>query len=92
MEKFELDHVIPKSRGGTGSRKNNILAVCFNCNRTKNDRGLTYLKKKLKIEYFWFECLGLHKGQIKIPDYSIYGITVNKSVFVDPYAWEKEIK
>lgn len=34
---FEVDHVLPKSRGGTDDYSN-LLCACMSCNRSKKDR------------------------------------------------------
>lgn len=86
---FEMDHVIPQSASGTGSRKRNILAACFKCNRRKRDHGLDYLKKRMKIKEFWFEQLTLCKGEISVPVEFGFGIIVSQSVRINPYVWEK---
>jgi len=39
QKSWELDHVIPVSRGGS-SEASNIVVTCFRCNRVKRD--LTY--------------------------------------------------
>jgi len=44
---LELDHIIPKSRGG-GDYYENYQLLCANCNRIKGDRPMEYLR--LKIE------------------------------------------
>ena len=44
-----VDHVIPRSRGGTSSW-DNIVASCAPCNRRKGDRLLPEVGMKLKRE------------------------------------------
>lgn len=34
---LEVDHVMPKSRGGTNAREN-LVTACFDCNRGKSDK------------------------------------------------------
>ena len=44
---FEVDHVIPQSRGGT-DHLDNLQLLCSHCNRTKGDRPQEYLVARLK--------------------------------------------
>jgi site-specific DNA-methyltransferase (adenine-specific) len=44
---LELDHIIPKAKGG-GDYYENYQLLCANCNRIKGDRPMEYLR--LKIE------------------------------------------
>ncbi|MXY46176.1 MAG: hypothetical protein F4Y44_04150 [Chloroflexi bacterium] len=44
---FEVDHVIPRSRGGT-DHIDNLQLLCTHCNRTKGDRPQEYLIARLK--------------------------------------------
>ena len=43
---FEVDHVIPQSRGGTDHFEN-LQLLCSHCNRLKGDRPQEYLAAKL---------------------------------------------
>ncbi|MGC6512525.1 MAG: DNA methyltransferase [Parvibaculales bacterium] len=44
---FELDHIIPKAKGG-GDHEDNLQLLCSSCNRIKGDRDMAYLKLRLK--------------------------------------------
>ena len=44
---FELDHIIPKSKGGSDTEGNYQL-LCGSCNRIKGDRPMEYLKNRLE--------------------------------------------
>lgn len=44
---FEVDHVIPRSRGGT-DHIDNLQLLCTHCNRTKGDRPQEYLVARLR--------------------------------------------
>ncbi len=44
---FEVDHIIPKSKGG-GDYYENYQLLCGNCNRIKGDRPMEYLRTKIK--------------------------------------------
>ncbi|MDE2860718.1 MAG: DNA methyltransferase [Chloroflexota bacterium] len=44
---FEVDHVIPQSRGGT-NHLDNLQLLCAHCNRLKGDRTQEYLLARLK--------------------------------------------
>ena len=43
---FEVDHVIPQSRGGTDHIEN-LQLLCGHCNRVKGDRDQAYLMARL---------------------------------------------
>ena len=43
---FEVDHIIPKSRGGTDHLEN-LQLLCPSCNRIKGDRPMEYLVSQL---------------------------------------------
>ena len=44
---FEVDHVIPRSRGGA-DHLDNLQLLCTHCNRTKGDRPMEYLVARLR--------------------------------------------
>ena len=44
---FELDHIVPKSKGGSDTEGNYQL-LCGSCNRIKGDRPMEYLKNRLE--------------------------------------------
>ena len=44
---LEVDHVVPRSRGGTDHR-DNLQMLCSHCNRIKGDRPQEYLVARLK--------------------------------------------
>ena len=44
---LEIDHIIPKSKGG-GDYYENYQLLCGNCNRIKGDRPMEYLRTKIK--------------------------------------------
>ena len=44
---FEVDHVVPQSRGGTDHLEN-LQLLCSHCNRIKGDRDQSYLMARLK--------------------------------------------
>lgn len=43
---FEIDHIVPKSKGG-GDYYENYQLLCGNCNRIKGDRPMEYLRIKI---------------------------------------------
>ena len=45
---LEVDHIIPKSKGG-GDHYENYQLLCGNCNRVKGNRPMEYLRAKIKI-------------------------------------------
>ena len=47
FRQFEVDHVVPQSRGGTG-HLDNLQLLCAHCNRIKGDRPQEYLITRLK--------------------------------------------
>lgn len=46
---FEVDHVVPRSRGGT-DHLGNLQLLCSHCNRVKGDRPQEYLIAELTRE------------------------------------------
>ena len=44
---FEVDHIIPKAKGG-GDYFENYQLLCGNCNRIKGDRPMEYLRAKIR--------------------------------------------
>jgi site-specific DNA-methyltransferase (adenine-specific) len=47
IHQFEIDHIIPKAKGG-GDYYENYQLLCPHCNRTKGDRPMEYLRMKIK--------------------------------------------
>jgi DNA modification methylase len=45
---FEIDHIVPKSKGG-GDYFENYQLLCSSCNRTKGARPMEYLNNKIKM-------------------------------------------
>jgi site-specific DNA-methyltransferase (adenine-specific) len=45
---LEIDHIIPKSKGG-GSYYENYQLLCGSCNKMKGDRPMEYLRMKIKV-------------------------------------------
>lgn len=83
---FEIDHVIPKSRGGIDLLYN-LLPSCRRCNRIKSAGGLLELKDKLNMGIFYFEHLRLKKGGVVVkvsrPGEGIVVVPIS----MDPYYW-----
>ena len=44
---FEIDHIVPKSKGGQDDDAN-LQLLCGNCNRIKSDKSMGHLKASLK--------------------------------------------
>jgi 5-methylcytosine-specific restriction endonuclease McrA len=64
-----LDHVIPRSRGGT-STWHNIVLACIRCNMKKGDRLLTELHMRLlkkPVKPQWATRVGVKLGRIYKP-------------------------
>ncbi len=47
IENFEVDHIIPKSKGG-GDYYENYQLLCSSCNRIKGNRPMEYLRIKIR--------------------------------------------
>ena len=48
MQHLEVDHIIAVSKGGT-DHISNLQLLCGNCNRVKGNRGMEYLREKLRF-------------------------------------------
>ncbi|MDE0132230.1 MAG: HNH endonuclease signature motif containing protein [bacterium] len=48
LRNLETDHVIARSKGGTDHLAN-LQLLCGACNRVKGDRGMEYLRVKLRL-------------------------------------------
>jgi len=48
LRHLEVDHIIPRSKGGT-DHPSNLQLLCGNCNRVKGNRGMEYLRAKLQL-------------------------------------------
>ena len=44
---FDIDHIVPKSKGG-GDNQANLQLLCSHCNRIKGNNDMAYLVKRLK--------------------------------------------
>ena len=44
---YEVDHIVPKSKGGTDDPKN-LQLLCGHCNKTKGSQSQAYLKARLQ--------------------------------------------
>lgn len=49
LENFELDHIVPKNKGGPNI-DDNLQLLCSRCNRIKGNRSQEYLKEALEKE------------------------------------------
>ena len=47
LKDLEIDHIIPETKGG-GSYYENYQLLCGNCNKTKNNRPMEYLRLVIK--------------------------------------------
>lgn len=48
MRNLEVDHIIPRSKGGT-DHLSNLQLLCGSCDRIKGNRGMEYLRVKLQL-------------------------------------------
>lgn len=55
-ESFTVDHVMPRSRGGS-NRMSNLVACCKYCNKIKGDKLITPMMK----DYMWHRAFQRHQ-------------------------------
>ena len=48
VQNLEVDHIIARANGGT-DHLDNLQLLCGSCNRIKGDRGMEYLRVKLRL-------------------------------------------
>ena len=48
IQHLEVDHIIAKSKGGT-DHIDNLQLLCGHCNRVKGNRGMKYLRDRLRL-------------------------------------------
>lgn len=48
LQNLEVDHIVPRSKGGTDHIEN-LQLLCGACNRIKGNRGMEYLRAKLQL-------------------------------------------
>lgn len=48
IQNLEVDHIVPRSKGGTDHIEN-LQLLCGDCNRIKGNRGMEYLRVKLQM-------------------------------------------
>ncbi len=48
IQNLEVDHIVAKSKGGT-DHIGNLQLLCGHCNRVKGDRGMKYLRERLRL-------------------------------------------
>ena len=48
LRNMQIDHVIPKSRGGSSDEKN-LLPVCRSCNHRKGSSTLEYFRHEVEL-------------------------------------------
>lgn len=80
-----LDHVVPRSRGGT-STWTNIVVACIRCNMRKGDRLLTELNMKLlrrPVKPAWATRVGVKLGRAYKPSWER---------FLEEAYWNVELK
>ena len=80
-----LDHVIPRSRGGTSTWTNIVLA-CVKCNMKKGDKLLTEMSMKLlrnPVKPKWATRVGVKLGRVRKPAWER---------FLEEAYWNVELK
>ncbi|MEI6232471.1 MAG: HNH endonuclease [Planctomycetota bacterium] len=80
-----LDHVVPRSRGGTSTWTNIVLA-CVKCNMKKGDRLLTEINMRLlkkPVKPSWATRVGVKLGRVRKPSWER---------FLEEAYWDVELK
>ena len=80
-----LDHVIPRSRGGT-SIWTNIVLACVKCNMKKGDKLLSEMSMKLlrnPVKPKWATRVGVKLGRVRKPAWER---------FLEEAYWNVELK
>ena len=57
IENFEIDHIVPRAKGG-GDFMENYQLLCPSCNRVKGARPMEYLRMKIEVR------LGMMKNRV----------------------------
>lgn len=83
---LEVDHIHPKSKGGSDDL-NNLLTACFNCNRGKSNIELGVMPNKLKDN---IEILKEKEEQLK--EYRKYILKIRKRIDDDLNKIEAEFQ
>lgn len=83
---LEVDHVDPKSKGGSDD-VNNLLTACFDCNRGKRNNKIDKIPNKLNDN---IEILKEKEEQLK--EYRKYVLTVRKRINKDIDKLQKEYR
>ena len=47
LRNLELDHIVPRSKGGTDHGEN-LQLLCSDCNRSKGNRPMEYLRYRIQ--------------------------------------------
>ena len=47
LRNLELDHIVPRSKGGT-DHSENLQLLCNDCNRKKGNRSMEYLRGEIQ--------------------------------------------